>query len=104
MNQVVKIANQVVHDKLESQMKIAEAKLEVLKARAQAAKANLEIKAIVALLPTKQAIQQKLQELKNVGAERWEQAKIDLDRRIAEFEKSVKALESKAKEIKTKAN
>jgi phage shock protein A len=104
MNDDVKIAKQAVHDKLESQIKTAEAKLEMLKARAEAAKANLEIKAIAALLPKKDAIQQKLQELKNVGAERWEQAKTDLERRIAEFEKSVKALESKAKEIKAKAS
>jgi hypothetical protein len=104
MNNDAKIAKQAVHDKLESQIGTAEAKLEVLKARAEAAKANLEIKAIAALLPKKKAIQQKLQELKNLGAERWEQAKTDLERRIAEFEKSVKALESKAKEIKAKAS
>ena len=104
MNADLEIAKQAVHDKLESQVKTAEAKLETLKARAEAAKANLEIKAIAALLPKKQAIQQKLQELKNVGAERWEQAKTDLQHRIAEFEKSVKALESKAKEIRTKAS
>jgi len=104
MNDDVKIAKQAVHDKLESQIKTAETKLEVLKARAEAAKANLEIKAIAALLPRKEAIRQKLQELKNVGVERWEQAKTDLERRIAEFEKSVKALESKAKESKAKAS
>jgi len=104
MNDDVKIAEQAVYDKLESQMKTAEAKLDVLKARADAAKANLEVEAIAALLPKKQAIQQKLQELKNVGARRREQAKTDLQHRIAEFEKSVKALESKARESKAKAS
>jgi multidrug efflux pump subunit AcrA (membrane-fusion protein) len=97
MSDDVTIAKQVVHDKLESQIKTAEAKLETLKARAEAAKANLEIKAIAALLPKKQAMQQKFQELKNSGGERWEHAKADLEGRIAEFEKSVRALESKAK-------
>ena len=104
MNDDVKIAKQVVHDKLESQIKTAEAKLEALKAQAEAAKANLEIKAIASLLPKKQAIQQKLQELKNLGADHWEQAKADLERRITEFEQSVKALESKAKKLKAKAS
>jgi multidrug resistance efflux pump len=104
MNANLEIAKQAVHDKLESQIRTAEAKLEALKARAEVAKANLEIKAIAALLPKRQVIQQKLEELKNLGADCWEQAKTDLERRIAEFEKSVKALESKAKEIRTKAS
>jgi len=104
MNDDTKIAKQVVQDKLESQIKTAEAKLEVLKARAGSAKANLEIKAIAALLPKKQAILQKLQELKNVSTERWEEAKTDLERRMTEFETSVKALESKPKEKKAKAS
>jgi len=56
-----------------------------------------QIKAIAALLPKKQVIQQKLQELKQSGADRWERAKADLEARIAEFEKSVKGIESKAK-------
>lgn len=97
MNMDVKITKQVIHDKLESQIRTAEAKLETLKAQAEAAKANLEIKAIAALLPKKQAMQQKFQELKSSGGEHWEQSKADLEGRIAEFEKSLKALESKKK-------
>ena len=97
MSTDVTVTKQVVHDKLESQLKTAEAKLETLKARAETAKADLEIKAIAALLPKKLVIQQKLQELKKAGADRWEQAKADIEARIADFEKSVKAIESKAK-------
>src|SRR5271169_5884477 len=97
MSTDVDIEKEVVHDKLESQIKTAEAKLETLKARAETAKANAEIKAIGELLPKKQAIQRKLQELKKSGGDRWEHAKADVETRIAEFENSVKGIESKAK-------
>jgi hypothetical protein len=89
-------AKQAIHDKLESQIKTAEAKLETLKAKAETAKANVEIRAIAELLTRKQTIRHKLQELKKSDGGRWEQAKADLEARIAEFEKSVKGIESKA--------
>jgi hypothetical protein len=91
------IARQAVHDKLESQIKLAEAKLHTLKAQAENAKANAEIKAIVDLAPKKQSIQRKLQELKKSSGEAWNQAKTDLEVHIAEFEKLIKGIESKAK-------
>ena len=97
MSTDLNIAKQAIHDKLESQIKAAEAKLETLKARAEAAKANVEIKAIAELLPKEVEIQQKLEQLKKSGGDRWEQAKADLEGRIADFEKSVKGIESKAK-------
>ena len=97
MSTDLNIAKQAIHDKFESQIKAAEAKLETLKARAEAAKANVEIKAIAELLPKKVEIQQKLEQLKKSGGDRWEQAKADLEGRIADFEKSVKGIESKAK-------
>ena len=97
MSTDLNIAKQAIHDKLESQIKAAEAKLETLKARAEAAKANVEIKAIAELLPKKVEIQQKLEQLKKAGGDRWGQAKADLEGRIADFEKSVKGIESKAK-------
>jgi multidrug resistance efflux pump len=98
MNNVeMNIAKQAILDKLEARIKTAEAKLDTLKARAETAKANIEIKAITELLTRKQMIQQRLQELKKSAGDRWEQAKADLDARIADFEKSVKAIESKAK-------
>jgi hypothetical protein len=61
------LAKQAVHDKLESQIKTAEAKLDTLKAQTQTAKANLEIKAIAELSPKAQEIRQKFQELKQSG-------------------------------------
>jgi phage shock protein A len=85
MSTDVNIAKQIVHDELESQIKTAEAKLEVLKARAEAAEANVEIKANAALLAEKQAIEQKLQELKKLSDDRWERAK-SYPGRMADFE------------------
>lgn len=97
MGTEVNVTKQVIEDKFESQIKTAEAKLETLKAKAEAAKANIEIKAITALAPKKQAMKQKFQELKKSGGARWEQAKSDLEGHIADFEKSVQGIESKAK-------
>ena len=97
MNTDVDMAKQAILDKLEAQMKTAEAELYMLKARAETAKANVEIKAITELLTTKLAIELKLQELKKAAGAQWEHAKVDLEARIADFEKSVKRMESKVK-------
>jgi len=97
MSTELNIAKQAIHDMLESKIKTAEAKLDTLKARAESAKANAEIKAITELISKKLWIQQKLQELKNSGGDRWEQTKADLEVRITEFEKSLKGIESKVK-------
>jgi hypothetical protein len=90
-------AKQAIHDKLESQIKTAEAKLDTLKARAEVAKAAVEIKAIAALATHRLEINQKLKELKGTGEGRWEQAKADLEARVAAFEKAVKEIEAKVK-------
>ncbi len=97
MSAEVNIAKQAIHDMLESKIKTAEARLDTLKARAEAAKATVEIKAITELLTKKPLIRQKLQELKNAGGDRWEPTKSDLEIRITEFEKALKAIESRAK-------
>jgi multidrug resistance efflux pump len=97
MSTDVNLAKQGINDKLESQIKMAEAKLDTLKARAESVKANVEIKAIAELVTKKHDLHQKLRELKNPGGNRWEQAKADLEAGIADFEKSVKGIESKAK-------
>ena len=93
----VSTAKCAIHDKLESQIKTAEAKLDTLKARAEVAKANLEIKAITDLTAQKLELHQKLQELKKTGEGHWEHAKADLEAKIVAFEKSVKGIESKVK-------
>jgi multidrug efflux pump subunit AcrA (membrane-fusion protein) len=97
MNTDMNMAKQAILDKFEAQVRTAEAKLDTLKARAETAKANLEIKAITELLITKRTILQKLQDLKKSGGSPWEQAKADLEARIADFEKAVKGIELMAK-------
>jgi multidrug resistance efflux pump len=102
MSTATKVAKHVVLDKaildkLDSQVKNVDAKLETLKLKAEAAKAIIEIKAITALQPKFHIIRQKLQELKVSGGDRWEEAKADVETRIAEFEKALNALESKVK-------
>jgi hypothetical protein len=91
------VAKQAVHDKLQAQIKLAEAKLHALKAQAENARANAEIKAIADLAQKKKPIERKLQELKKSSGEAWNQAKSDLEAHIAEFEKLLKGIESKAK-------
>lgn len=93
----VNLAKQAIHDKLESQIKTAEAKLDTLKARAETAKANAELKAIAELLSSKRAILQKLNELKRTNGGQWERAKADLETRVVDLEKSVKGIESRVK-------
>ena len=91
------MARQVIHDKVESQIKIAQAKLEALKAKAESTKAKAELAVIVELLTKKQAIAQKVSELKTSGETTYEQAKNDVESRIADLEKSVQAIEAKFK-------
>jgi 50S ribosomal subunit-associated GTPase HflX len=97
MSITVNKAKDAVHDKIESQVKAAEAKLTALQARAESAKAGFEIKALEELLPKKHAIRQKLAELKESGAGHWEQTRKDLEERIADLEKSLKRVGARAK-------
>lgn len=82
---------------MEAQIHTAEAQLDTRKARAETAKANVEVRAITDLLTQMRMILQKLHELKKSGGGRWEQKKADIEARIADFEKSVKGIEAKAK-------
>jgi hypothetical protein len=93
----VNMAKQAIHDKFETQIKIAEAKLDMVKAQAESAKADAEIKVLAELLARKRALQLELKALKKLGGDRWEQAKADLEAHIAHFEKLLKDAESKAK-------
>jgi chaperonin cofactor prefoldin len=90
------VVKQAVHDKLESQIELAEAKLHTLKAQAENAKANVEIMAIADLAPKRQSIRRKLQELKKSNGDAWDQAKADLETHIEEFETLLKGIEPKS--------
>jgi hypothetical protein len=97
MSADVKFAKQAVHNKFEAQINAAEATLNTLKVRAQTTKANVELKSITDLLLRKQAILQKLHELKKSDGGQWDRVKANLEARITDFEKSVKGIESKVK-------
>ena len=90
-------ARKAVYDKVESQIHTLEAQLATLKAKAESAKADAEIKAIANLAAAKVTLDRKVGELKTAGEAAFRQAKADVEARIAEFEKSVKAIESKVK-------
>jgi hypothetical protein len=88
-------AQKAVYDKVESQIHTFEAQLATLKAKAESAKADAELKAIANLATTKLALDHKVRELKKAGQAAFEQAKADVEARIAEFAKALKAIEAK---------
>jgi hypothetical protein len=96
-NVAVSAARKAVYDKVQSQIHTLEAQLATLKAKAESAKADAEIKAIVNLATAKLTLDRKVRELKQAGEGAYLQAKADVDARIAEFDKSVKAIEAKIK-------
>jgi len=96
-NVAVNAARKAVYDKVESQIHTFEAQLATLKAKAESAKADAELKAIANLVAAKPTLDQKVAELKKAGDAAYQQAKADVDARIAEFDKSVKAIESRIK-------
>ena len=93
----VKAAQKAVYDKVESQIETFDAQLATLKAKAESVKANAELKAIANLATAKLTLDQKVRDLKTAGEAAFQQAKADVEARIAEFEKSVKTIESKIK-------
>jgi len=98
-NIAVNAARKAVYDKVESQIHTFEAQLATLKAKAESVKADVELKAIANLVTAKRTLDQKVAELKKTGEAAFQQATADVNARIAEFEKSVKAIESKIKAV-----
>ena len=90
-------ARKALYDKVESQIHTLEAQLATLKAKAESTKADAELKAVANLVVAKRTLDQKAAELKKAGETAFEQVKRDVEARIAEFRKSVQALESKIK-------
>ena len=89
------LARQVAHEKLESQIKTAQERLDALKTEAESVKSSAESEAVSALAPKTKIIQHRLKELKKSGGAQWEHAKAILQTKIEDLEKSVKKLESK---------
>jgi len=96
-NVAVSAVRKAVYDKVESQIHTLEAQLATLKAKAESAKADAEIKAIANLAAAKVTLDRKIGELKKTSETAFQQAKADVEARIAEFETSVKAIASKVK-------
>jgi hypothetical protein len=97
MSTDMNLGRKAIHDQLESQITIAQARLETLKAKAEAAKANAELKAIVDLLTAKRGIDRKVDELRKSGEPTYQQVKTDVESSVAAFEKSVQAIEARFK-------
>jgi len=86
VNPAASAARKAVYDKVESPMHTFEAQQATLKAKAEAAKADAELKAIANLVNAKRTLDQKVAELKKAGEAAYQQAKADIEARIAEFE------------------
>ena len=91
------IAKQAIQDEFESQIKAAEAELELLAGRAEGAMVKAEVEAYETLLPKLLAIQQKLKELKKSTGAQWGQTKADLELLIGDFKELLKEIALAAK-------
>jgi hypothetical protein len=91
----VKAARKAVYDKVESQIHTFEAQVATLKAKAESAKADAEVAAIANLAAAKRVLDAKVAELKIAGEAKFEQVRADVERRVAEFDQSLRALASK---------
>jgi hypothetical protein len=93
----VNAARKAMYDKIDSQIHMVEAQLATLKATAESAKADAELKAIASLVSAKRALDQKVLDLKKASEASFQQAKADVEARVAEFDQSVKAIQSRIK-------
>ena len=91
----VKAARKAVYDKVESQIHTFEAQVATLKAKAESAKADAELAAIANLATAKRTLDEKVAELKTAGEVTFERVKADVERRMAEFDRSLQALASR---------
>jgi uncharacterized protein YceH (UPF0502 family) len=89
------LAKQAVHDQIDSKVKSVQARLETLKARAEAATAA--VKTIADLYVKKQVIDRLVGDLKKSNETKYQQVKSDIESRVAELEQSVQAIEAKFK-------
>jgi F0F1-type ATP synthase membrane subunit b/b' len=90
-------ARKAAYDKIESQIHTFEAQLATLKAKAESAKADAELHAIAKLVTAKRALDEKVAELKQTGEAAFQQAKADVEARVGDFDRSLKAIQSKFK-------
>jgi len=91
----VTAARKAVYDKVQSQVHTIGAQMATLKARAESVKADAELKTIANLVTAKRTLDQKVSELKSASEAAFQQAKADVEARVEDFDKSLKALASK---------
>ena len=91
------VARKAVYDKIESEIHMVEGQLATLKAKAESAKADAELKAIANLVSAKRTLDQKVLGLKKASEATFQQAKADVEGRVAAFDQSVKAIQSRIK-------
>lgn len=94
-NVAVNAARKAVYDRVESQIHSFEARVATLKAKAESAKADAELAAIANLATAKRALDLKVAELKSAGETAFEQAKADVEHRVAEFDNSLQTIASR---------
>jgi nucleotide-binding universal stress UspA family protein len=88
-------------EKLEAQLKEWGTEIDILKAKAEKAKAEAKIKyyeSIQDLRAKQESLGQKLQELKGPGGEAWEEVKTGVDRAVKDLKEAFKRAQSKWKE------
>lgn len=95
MNATETVVKNAVHDKLQAQVNLLDAKLKTIKARAEQSKATLQIKAVSDLSPKIEKIHQDLRQLKQTNESAFEHAKAAFEKHLAEFEQSVRNLENR---------
>ena len=76
---------------------MAEAQLATVKSKAESARADAELKVIANLVSAKRALDQKVLDLMKASEPSFQQAKTDVEARVAEFDQSVKAIQSRIK-------
>lgn len=94
-NVAVTAARKAVYDKVESQIHTFEAQVGTLRAKAESAKADAELKAIANLATAKRTLDEKVAELKATGEAAFQRVKADVEVRVAEFDRSLQAIASK---------
>jgi len=91
----VTAVRKAVYDKIESQIHTFEAQVATLKAKAESAKADAELKAIANLAIAKRTLDEKVAELKRAGETTFERLRADVEARVAELDKALRAIGSK---------
>jgi len=97
MNEAMNTIRKTMQDRIQAQVKTTLTRLEALKVKADSASSKAEQAAIADLLAQRQAIDQQLEALRTTSESTYQQAKKDVESRLAELEKSVQAIEAKFK-------